>query len=212
LPGEHIAPNSNDNYLWGELTRARFVGALFPRLGNKRKTVIMSALDDLLKTFGTSSGGMTEQIAAQLHDRFVSNRPEDSQFDNATYHQAATEYVGKMPDDQFHAAAQNAMSSVPPQQRQDLLGGLLNALQGAGGAGGLAGIASMLGLSSTDPSQMTHDDATKVMNYARKENPDALQQTVQEKPWFLKALGNPIVMGALTVAATKLLSSQRNKV
>jgi hypothetical protein len=173
----------------------------------------MSALDDFLKSFGTSSGGMTEQIAAQLHDRFVSNQPEDSQFDNATYHQAATEYVGKMPDDQFHAAAQNAMNSVPPQQRQDLLGGLLNALQGAGGggAGGLASIASMLGLSSTDPSQMTHDDATKVMNYARRENPDALQQTVQDKPWFLKALGNPIVMGALSVAAAKLLSSQRNK-
>jgi hypothetical protein len=49
------------------------------------------------------------------------------------------------------------------------------------------------------------------MNYARKENPDALRQTVQEKPWLLKALGNPIVMGALSIAATKLLSNLRNK-
>lgn len=174
----------------------------------------MSALDDFLKSFGTSSGGMTEQIAAQMHDRFVSTQPEDTQFDNATYHQAATEYLGKMPDDQFHAAAQNAVNSVPPQQSQDLLGGLLGALQGGSGGGGLgslASIASMLGLSSTDPSQMTQNDAAKVINYARKENPDALQQTVQEKPWFLKALGNPIVMGALTVAATKLLTGQRNR-
>ena len=47
------------------------------------------------------------------------------------------------------------------------------------------------------------------MNYARKEQPEALQKTVAEKPWFVKAMGNPIVMGALAVAAAKLLSSQR---
>jgi hypothetical protein len=54
---------------------------------------------------------------------------------------------------------------------------------------------------------MSEDDAAKVLNYARKENPDALRQTVQEKPWFVKALGNPVVMGALTLAAAKLLSN-----
>jgi hypothetical protein len=176
----------------------------------------MGAFDDFLKTFasGGGSGTLTDQIAAQLHDRFVSTQPQDSQFDNATYHQAATAYIQNLPDDQFHAAARNAVNSVPAAQREDLLGSLLNALQqaGSGGGGGLASIASMLGLSSTDPSQMTQDDAAKVMNYARKENPDALQQTVQDKPWFLKALGNPIVMGALTMAAAKLLSNQRRTV
>jgi len=45
--------------------------------------------------------------------------------------------------------------------------------------------------------------------YARKEQPDALQQTVAEKPWFVKAMGNAVVMGALTMAAAKLLSGQR---
>jgi len=178
----------------------------------------MSALDDFLTSFGKGGGGgISDQIAAQLHDRFVSTHADDSQFDNATYHQAATEYLGNMPDDQFHTAAQNAVAAVPPQQRQDLLGGLLGALQnsgagaggGLGGLGSLASIASMLGLSSTDPSQMTQTDAAKVINYARKENPDALQQTVQDKPWFLKALGNPVVMGALTMAAAKLLTNQR---
>ena len=179
----------------------------------------MSALDDFLKSFGSGGGGgsMTDQIAARLHDRFVSTRSEDSQFDNATYHQAATDYIGKLPDDQFHAAAQNAVNSVPPAQREDLLGSLLSALQpggsssgnGGGGLASLGSLAAMLGLSSTDPSQMTQDDAAKVMNYARKENPAALQQTVQDKPWFLKALGNPIVVGALTMAATRLLTQRR---
>jgi hypothetical protein len=47
------------------------------------------------------------------------------------------------------------------------------------------------------------------MNYARKERPEVLRQTVEEKPWFVKAMGNPIVMGALTMAAAKLLNSRR---
>ena len=67
----------------------------------------------------------------------------------------------------------------------------------------------MLGLGSTDPRKMDDDDAAKLMNYARKERPELLRQTVEEKPWFVKAMGNPIVMGALTVAAAKLLSNRR---
>ena len=112
------------------------------------------------------------------------------------------------------------MAQAPPQERAGLLDGLLSALGGAAGAssatagapaaaGGLAGIASMLGLGSTDPNKMSEDDAARVMDYARKEHPEVLQQTVQEKPWLVKAMGNPVVMGALTLAAAKLLSNQR---
>jgi hypothetical protein len=168
---------------------------------------MINTIDDFMKRF-SSGGTMDDQMAVQMHDRFVSTRPEDNQFDNRAYHEAAAEYIGRLPDDQFRSAARNAVTQVPPEQRQDLLGGLLGALKG-GSAGDLGGIASMLGLSSTDPNKMSGDDAAKVMDYARKENPQALQQTVQEKPWFVKALGNPVVMGALTVAAAKLLSNQR---
>jgi hypothetical protein len=69
----------------------------------------------------------------------------------------------------------------------------------------------MLGLSSTDPNRMSEDDAARVMEYARRERPEALRQTVQEKPWFVKALGNPVVMGALTMAAAKLVQNQRRR-
>jgi hypothetical protein len=168
---------------------------------------MINTIDDFMKRF-SSGGTIDDQMAVQMHDRFVSTRPEDNQFDNRAYHEAAAEYIGRLPDDQFRSAARNAVTQVPPEQRQDLLGGLLGALKG-GSAGDLGGIASMLGLSSTDPNKMSGDDAAKVMDYARKENPQALQQTVQEKPWFVKALGNPVVMGALTVAAAKLLSNQR---
>lgn len=58
---------------------------------------------------------------------------------------------------------------------------------------------------------MSQDDAARLMNYARSERPEVLQKTVEDKPWFVKAMGNPVVMGVLTMAAAKLLSSQRNK-
>jgi len=172
---------------------------------------MINTIDDFMKRFG-SQGTVDDQEAVELHDLFVSTRPEHSQFDNRTYQHAATEYLGKLPDDQFRDAARNAVAQVPQQERQDLLGALLGAMQGGGaGAGSLGGIARMLGLSSTDPNKMTQDDATRVIDYARKENPDALRQTVQEKPWFVKAMGNPVVMGALTLAAAKLLTNLKNK-
>jgi len=166
-------------------------------------------VDDFMRRFG-GGGTVDDEDAVRFHERFISTRPEDRHFDNRAYHDAATEYLGKLPDDQFREAARNAVTQVPPQQRQDLLGGLLGTLQG-GSSGGLGGIAQMLGLSSTDPNKMTEDDAARVMDYARKENPDALRQTVQEKPWFVKAMGNPVVMGALTLAAAKLLTNLKNK-
>lgn len=168
-------------------------------------------VDDFMQRFG-GGGTMDESDAAQYHDRFVSTHPNDRDFDSNTYQQAATQYLGKLPDDKFREAARNAVTQVPPQERAGLLGTLMGALSGAGsagGGGGLGDIASMLGLGSTDPNKMSPDDAAKLMNYARKEQPEALQQTVAQKPWFMKALGNPIVMGALAAAAAKLLSSQR---
>jgi hypothetical protein len=192
-----------------------------------------------MKRFG-SQGTIDDREAQKYHDRFVSTHENDRDFDNDAYHQGATEYLGKLPDDQFQQAARSAVAQVPPQEREGLLSGLLGALGGGamgggmanrgggggiadmlgglaggggsgGGGGGLGGLAKMLGLGSTDPRQMSEDDAAKLMNYARKENPAALRQAVQEKPWFVKAMGNPIVMGALTMAAAKMLSNQRRR-
>jgi hypothetical protein len=182
-----------------------------------------TGIDDFLKLFGSGSTP-DETQAAEFQKRFVSTHPEDSQFDNGAYHDAVTEQLKTLPDDQFHDAAKNAIAQAPPQERQDLLSGLLGAFGGganmdglfsglgggsAGGQSALGGIAKMLGLGSTDPSQMSNDDAAKVLNYARNEHPELVRQTVAEKPWFVKALGNPIVMGALTTAAMSLLNLRR---
>ena len=163
-----------------------------------------------MKRFG-GADTIDDRDAARYHDRFVSNDPVDNDFDNQTYHRSATEYLGKLPDEEFQNGARSALAKAPPQEREGILGGLLGALGGGGGGGGLSRIASMLGLGSTDPRQMSEDDGARVMNYARRENPDALQQVVAEKPWFVKAMGNPIVLGALTLAAAKLLKNQRGR-
>jgi hypothetical protein len=162
-------------------------------------------VDDFMNRFG-SGGTIDDTEAQQLHDRFVSTNPADRAFDNQTYHQAATEYLGKLPDDQFQDAARSAYNQAAPQERQGLLGGLLGALGASQGD-----IASKLGLASSDPSRMSAEDAARLMNYARTEHPEALKKTVEEKPWFVKAMGNPVIMGALAIAAAKLLGGQRGK-
>lgn len=173
-------------------------------------------VDDFMRRFG-GEGTLDDREAAKYHDRFVSTHDDDRDFDNKTYHEGATEYLGKLPDNEFRTAARNAVSQAPPQEREGLLGAILGALGGstaggggaAAGLGGLSGLAKILGLGSTDPRQMDDDDAAKLMNYARKERPEVLRQTVEEKPWFVKAMGNPIVMGVLTMAAAKLLRNRQ---
>ena len=167
-------------------------------------------VDDFLKQF-SGGGTIDDRQAQQYHDLFVSKDPANSAFDNQTYQQSASEYLGQLPDDQFQQAAAAAVNQAAPADKQGLLGGLLGALAGAAGGGGAANIANKIGLDSTDPSKMSPDDAARLMNYARTQQPDALAKTVQEKPWFVKAMGNPILMGTLAIAAAKLVADQRRK-
>ncbi|MHA3772768.1 hypothetical protein ACXR0O_14640 [Verrucomicrobiota bacterium sgz303538] len=167
------------------------------------------SVDDFMRRFG-GDNAMDENEAAQYHERFVSTHNDDRDFDNATYHKGATEYLGKLDDDQFQTAARNAFEQAPPQERQGLIGGLMNALGMGGGGAASSGLAGLLGLRSNDPREMGSDDYARLMNYARRERPEVVQQTVQEKPWFLKAMGHPVVMGALAMAAAKLVQHQRS--
>jgi hypothetical protein len=49
-------------------------------------------VDDFMQRFG-GGGTMDESEAAQYHDRFTSNNPNDREFDNNTYHQDAIQYL-----------------------------------------------------------------------------------------------------------------------
>jgi hypothetical protein len=55
-------------------------------------------VDDFMRRFGGDQT-VDDLDAAQYHDRFISTHPNDNAFDNQTYHESATEYLGKLPDD-----------------------------------------------------------------------------------------------------------------
>jgi len=161
-----------------------------------------ATVDDFIKNFG-GAGAVDEQQASHYFERFASTRPEDSQFDNQALHQGTTEYLGQLPPDQFHEAAQSAFSQAAPAQRQGLIGSLLGGLAGRGL--NIGSLGSQLGLSSTNPQQMGATDYARLANFARTNHPDVMQDHVQSQPWLVKAMGNPIMMGALGVVASRML-------
>ena len=65
-----------------------------------------ATVDDFMNRFG-GGGTIDDNEAQQLHDRFVSTNPDDRAFDNQTYHQSATEYLGKLVADGAKTAQDN---------------------------------------------------------------------------------------------------------
>ena len=104
---------------------------------------------------------------------------------------------------QFAQAAQN----MEPQQRAGFAGGLLGSLQKMLGLDA-SSLGEKVGLSSTDPQQMGAQDIGRLAGYAQQNAPGALQQTAREQPFLLKALGNPLVQGAIAVMAARYLANR----
>ena len=161
-----------------------------------------STVEDFMRRFG-GNGAIDDREAEQYYDRFASTHADDREFDTDTMAQGTTEYLGQLPDERFEQAAHTAFAQAPPAQRQGLLGSLLSALQGRGVD--LGSLQNQLGLSSLSPHQMGPDEYARVANYARRQQPEVMAEQVRSQPWFIKAMGNPIVMGALGVIASKLL-------
>jgi len=159
-------------------------------------------VDDFMRRFGGSET-IDDQQASQYYDRFTSVDERDRDFDNNAMHEGATEYLGKLPDEQFQEAARTAYAQAAPPQKQGLLQTILGGLQSRGVD--LASLGRNLGLSAIDPQRMDPDAYARVANYARREHPEIIKETVREQPWFMKALGNPFVMGALGVVAARML-------
>jgi len=163
-------------------------------------------VDEFISRF-SGPGTVSDQEATHYFDRFASTNNHDREFDNNALHSGATDFLGTLPDDQFHDAARSAFNQTPPAQRQGMIGTLLGALQGKGIQP--SSLLSNLGLGSTDPQGMGADDYARLANFTRREHPDAMQQTVQQQPGILKAMGNPIVMGALGMVAARMLRKRQ---
>jgi hypothetical protein len=165
----------------------------------------MPSVDDFIQRF-SGAGTIDDREAQQYYDRFASNDERDRDYDNDALYEGTTQHLGKLPDDQFQDVTQRAFNQAPPQQRTGLIQGLLGALQGRGLDP--TQIGSQAGLRSTDPNSMSGPDFARLANFARHKHPDAMRETVQQQPWFVKAMGNPIVMGALGMVAAKMISKR----
>jgi len=161
-----------------------------------------ATVDDFIKNFG-GAGDLDDKQASQYFDRFVSTRSEDREFDNHTMHEGATEYLGQLPEGQFNQAAQKAFNQAQPAQKKGLLNSLIGGLSGRGVD--VSSVADQIGLQSTDPQQMSSGDYARLANYTRMNHPDVMQNHVQSQPWLVKAMGHPILLGALGLVAAKML-------
>jgi hypothetical protein len=161
-----------------------------------------NTVNDFMRRFGGSES-VDDREAEQYYDRFASTHPDDREFDNETMSRGATEYLGQLPDEEFEHAARNAYARAPQTQQQGLLGSLLSALQGRGVE--LGSLQSQLGLPSLNSQRLEPDEYGRLANYTRQHYPDVMEAQVREQPWFVKAMGNPIVMGALGMIAAKLI-------
>jgi hypothetical protein len=163
-------------------------------------------VDDFIQRFG-GSGSVDDRQASRYFDRFASTRDEDRDFDNNALYEGATQHLGRLDDDEFTRASASAYQQAPPPERTGLLQTILKGIQGRGG-GDFGSIAQQIGLRSTNPNQMDEQDYARLANYTRRQHPEVMQQAVREKPWIVKAMGNPILMGVLGVAAAKMMSRQ----
>jgi hypothetical protein len=169
---------------------------------------MQGTVDDFIRRFG-GPGTVDDRQASGYFDRFASTRDEDRDFDNDALYEGATQHLGRLDDDEFTRASTSAYQQAPPQERTGLLQTILGGLQGRGTDVG--SVARQIGLRSTNPQQMDADDYARLANYTRRQHPDVMKQAVQEKPWFVKAMGNPVLMGALTMAAGHMLNKQRRR-
>ena len=162
-------------------------------------------IDDFVKQF-TGGGSLDIQQISHFFERFASTKPEDQAFDNNALHQGATEYLSNLPQDQFHQTVANSYAQMHPQQQQDMVSSLLGALSAQGVD--LNTLASNLGLNSIDPRQMTAEDYAHLADFARREHPQAVQQVISEKPWWVRAMGSPVVMGVMGMIASQMLTNR----
>ena len=167
---------------------------------------MQGTVDDFVRRFG-GAGTMDDRQASNYFDRFASTRDEDRDFDNNALYEGATQHLGRLDDDEFTRASASAYRQAPPQERTGLLQTIMRGIQGKGADVG--GIAQQIGLRSTNPQQMDENDYARLANYTRRQHPEVMRQAVQEKPWFVKAMGNPVLMGALTMAAAHMLNKRK---
>ena len=150
---------------------------------------------------------MDDREAAQYLDRFASSDPNDRDFDNDAMYDGASQYLGQLPEPEFERAASSAFMRTPPPQQRGLLGALLGGLQNRGVDMGT--LQNQLGIGRGNIDNLGPNDYARLASYARRNHPEVIREQVREQPALLKAMGNPVVMGALGLVAAQMLRKRR---
>ena len=170
----------------------------------------MSAQTQKTEVFGLDNDANVEDFMSRFADPHTYVSPQEanqrfnqlSQANHPELRNAVGSYVSQMDPESFTQAARNLDSN----ERTGFATRLVTALKGMGID--LGPVAQALGLSSTDPQQMAPEDLGRLAGYAQQNAPTALQQTAQEQSFIFKALGNPLVQGALAILAARYMANR----
>jgi hypothetical protein len=143
------------------------------------------------------AGPWSDQQAMGYYDRFGSH---------PACYGPQCEAIQQMPPQDFQGAADQAAYGMPPEQREAVAGDLLGALRQKGF--NLGQLAQVIGFGSASPQNIQPNDLSRLLGWAQQNQPDALGQAVQDKPWFIKQLGNPMVQSVLQKLAARFLGGR----
>lgn len=168
---------------------------------------VMPTVEDFIRRFAHRDE-VDDREAASFLDRFTSDDPCDREFDTDAMFAGATEYLGSLPDHEFEVAAQNAFLSASPETQHRLLTVLMRALHCRGVT--CANMAGFFGHQSAIPSGLSPAQGVnpaqyaKAANFARRQYPEVLREIVRDQPWIMKAMGAPVLIGALGTVASRI--------
>jgi hypothetical protein len=172
------------------------MGVAARNLGPGDDPTIDSSLIEFLKRFNDPNTYVSPDDAKQQFDRLMSTG-------NPEFQKAASTMLSQMDSNQFS----QAVHTMDATQRLSFVSKLVAALKDQGLK--LESVASTLGVNAIDPSSMGPTEVGELARFAQRESPAALQNAAREEPSFLKALGNPLVAGAIAVMGATLLSRMK---
>jgi hypothetical protein len=86
---------------------------------------MQATVDGFMRRFGRGET-VDDREAAQYHDRFVSTHDDDRDFDNKTYHDGATGYLGKLPTTNFTKRRRTQSRRLPTKTKCRSLSGIFS--------------------------------------------------------------------------------------
>jgi len=97
-----------------------------------------------------------------------------------------------------------AAEGMQPHERDEIARDLLDGLKERGLSP--SWLQRLLGLGSSDGSNVAPEDVAKLSEYTRQNHPDVFKRVIADKPFFIRWLDKPLVAALVGVIAGKLIN------